>query len=393
MYNYFVGIDIAKDVHYAVILNNSQEIIIPAFSFQNNIVGFEKLKSICSDYPNILFVMESTGNFHYNLFHYLNHLDLNVALASTVGVSNFRKMIHQSNKTDPLDSILIAKYAATMGIEPTYYNPKDLQELRDITRLKRSYTEDISSIKNRIKSLLQLCFPEYSKQFSNVYGKAPLALLKAYPTAEKLKFARLSKVTKIVRENSRGRYDIQKAEALISIAKNSSASCFGDTYETMMTSLLSSLESIQLLITQLDHRIELLMSELNCYLETIPGIGTTLAAEILAEIGDAKRFSSPSQIISYAGMHSSAKQSGYSDTSNNQRITKHGNSHLRRSLYMAAEKAAISDPELKLYYEKKKQEGKHHRVVVIGIARKLTNRIYSILINHRPYEIRSVDTE
>lgn len=393
MYNYFVGIDIAKDDHFAVVLNSSQEIVVPAFSFKNNIEGFEKLKAICSDYSNCLFVMESTGNFHYNLFHYLNHLDFSVALASTVGVHSFRKMLHQSNKTDPLDSILIAKYAATMGIEPTTLNPKDLQELRDITRLKRSYSEDITSIKNRIKSLLQLVFPEYAKQFSSVYGKSALELLKAYPTADKLKSARLSKVTKILRENSRNRYNIKKAEQLIALAKKSSASCFGATYETMMTSLISNLESLLFLIETLDNRINLIMKELNTYLVTIPGIGPTLAAEILAEIGDVKRFASPSQIISYAGLHSSAKQSGYSDSSDSQHITKKGNRHLRRALYTAAEAAAKSDPELKTYYEKKKQEGKHHSVVVIGISRKLTNRIYSILLNNRPYEIRSIESD
>ncbi len=56
----------------------------------------------------------------------------------------------------------------------------------------------------------------------------------------------------------------------------------------MMTSLISNLESILLLIETLDNRIELIMKELNTYLATIPGIGPTLAAEILAEIGDVK---------------------------------------------------------------------------------------------------------
>lgn len=44
MYNYFVSIDIAKDDHFAAVLNSSQEIIIPAFSFKYNIKDFENLK-------------------------------------------------------------------------------------------------------------------------------------------------------------------------------------------------------------------------------------------------------------------------------------------------------------------------------------------------------------
>lgn len=61
-----------------------------------------------------------------------------------------RKMLHQSNKTGPLDYALIAKCSATMGIEPTALNPKNLQGLRDITRLKTSYSEDVTSIKNHL---------------------------------------------------------------------------------------------------------------------------------------------------------------------------------------------------------------------------------------------------
>ncbi|WOO89200.1 hypothetical protein R2F61_00430 [Mollicutes bacterium LVI A0078] len=44
MYNYFVGIEIVKDDHFVAVLNSSQEIVVPAFSFKYNIEGFENLQ-------------------------------------------------------------------------------------------------------------------------------------------------------------------------------------------------------------------------------------------------------------------------------------------------------------------------------------------------------------
>jgi transposase len=50
--------------------------------------------------------------------------------------------------------------------------------------------------------------------------------------------------------------------------------------------------------------------------------------------------------------------------------------------------AAIYDPQLKAYYQQKKAEGKHHGVIIGAVARKLLARIYIILKENRPYEIR-----
>lgn len=393
MYKYIVGIDIAKDINYATILDSSQQIIVPPFSFYNNAVGFEKLLNITNDYNNILFVMESTGRYHCNLFHYLHAFDKDVAIAHAVSVSDFRKLIRESNKNDLLDSIVIAKYAITMNIKPTLFNSSDLQELRDITRLRRSYIEQIASTKNLIKSLLDIVFPEYTKHFSNVFGNSALALLSEYPTANLLSKAKRTKVARVLKDNSHGRFGLEQADSLIKSAKNSAASRSGDTYDEMMTSLLSNLASTLKLVEDLDERIEVIMKSLDTYLESIPGVGFTLAAEILAEIGDVNRFPSSNHIISYAGLNSKSKQSGYTDTSNKQRITKKENSHLRAALFLAAEKAARFDPELNQYYNKKKSEGKHHRGIITGIARKLTNRIYTILTEHRPYIVHDVEID
>lgn len=80
MYNYHIGIDVAKDIHYATILDSKQTVLVPPFPLHNTSAGLEKLLAISSDYDNALFVMESTGRYHYNLYHYLYHFEKTLPL-------------------------------------------------------------------------------------------------------------------------------------------------------------------------------------------------------------------------------------------------------------------------------------------------------------------------
>ncbi|MBS3783561.1 MAG: transposase [Anaerolineae bacterium] len=69
-------------------------------------------------------------------------------------------------------------------------------------------------------------------------------------------------------------------------------------------------------------------------------------------------------------------------------MSKRGSPYLRRALWLAANMARQHDPELKAYYHKKKQEGKHHNTVVGALCRKLLARIYVVLQEERPYVVR-----
>jgi transposase len=69
-------------------------------------------------------------------------------------------------------------------------------------------------------------------------------------------------------------------------------------------------------------------------------------------------------------------------------MSKRGSPYLRRALWQAASMAAIYDPELKAYYQAKRQEGKHQGTAVGAVCNKLISRIFVILKEQRPYIIR-----
>ena len=67
-------------------------------------------------------------------------------------------------------------------------------------------------------------------------------------------------------------------------------------------------------------------------------------------------------------------------------ITKHGSPYLRRALWLAANRARQYDPSLRAFYERKRAEGKCHRVAVTAVARKLCHIVFAVMRDGVPYD-------
>lgn len=117
--------------------------------------------------------------------------------------------------------------------------------------------------------------------------------------------------------------------------------------------------------------------ELTKLLVSIPGIGSTIAPILIAEIGDITRFSSPKALVAYAGLDPRVRQSGYS-LQRNTRLTKRGSPFLRRSLYIAATIAQRHEPQYKAVFDKKRAEGKRYKEATIVNARKLLHCVHAV---------------
>ncbi len=124
-------------------------------------------------------------------------------------------------------------------------------------------------------------------------------------------------------------------------------------------------------------------------IQSIPGFAKKLSSVVVSEVGDFHRFPSATQFKAYVGIDPKITQSG--NCSYTGKITKRGNPYLRSAFYLAAQVARQCDPELKIYYEKKRGEGKAFRVAVCAVARKLCERVYSVVTKQKVYEIRQVE--
>lgn len=126
-------------------------------------------------------------------------------------------------------------------------------------------------------------------------------------------------------------------------------------------------------------------------LESIPGVGPTLAMTLINEIGSIQRFSSVKALIAYAGLDPRVRQSGIS-LRRNTKITKRGSPYLRRAAYIAAYIAARHDSELRIYFEKKILEGKRYKEATVAVARKILARVYAVWKRGTPYQKHSLST-
>lgn len=131
------------------------------------------------------------------------------------------------------------------------------------------------------------------------------------------------------------------------------------------------------------------LSEEEMLIQSIPGFATKLAAIVSVEVGDFQRFPSARQFKAYVGIDPKVIQSG--ESSRTGKITKRGNPYLRHAFYLAAQVARQHDPELKQFFEKKMNEGKHFNVAVCAVARKLCERVYAVVTKGTPYQVRQVE--
>ena len=129
------------------------------------------------------------------------------------------------------------------------------------------------------------------------------------------------------------------------------------------------------------------MAQVPQHLTSIPGVGLTTGAALLAEIGDVQRFETPEKLVAYAGIDATVHQTGQFEA-RQMHMSKRGSPYLRHALWQAASMAIQHDPELRTYYDRKRQEGKAHGTALGAVCRKLIARIYIVLKENRPYQVR-----
>lgn len=115
-------------------------------------------------------------------------------------------------------------------------------------------------------------------------------------------------------------------------------------------------------------------------IQSIPGIGGKIAATIIPEIGEIDRFNHPKKRAAFAGVDPSVFSSGKFTATIN-RMSKRGSSRLRHTLFVAAlcSLRKSGSKRLKAFYDRKREEGKPHKVAIIACVNKLLHWIYVLL--------------
>lgn len=385
----YVGVDIAKTNHYASIVNHSTgEIIENPFLVTNNKQGFDLLYSKIKDLDkeNVLIGLESTAHYGNNFIFYFHEKQFKLGLINPIQTSTLRKTRIRKVKNDKVDSLLICE-ALSLG----YYNllsnyDIELLEIKSLCRFRKELKDKVSSAKIQLDSFVDQVFPELNCFFKNNLDiKTAHELLKLYQSPQDISKINLTKLSNLLIKSSRGKYDKNRAIELKQLASRS----VGINNSALCIQIKMTIELIELLESQIkdiEKQVSEFIKKSDNVITSIPGIAYTTAAIIISEIGDINRFNNPSQVLAFADLDPSVKQSGTFNASST-RMSKRGSSLLRYALILAANNVQLNTKTFSNYYNIKRAQGKLHYNALGHCAGKLIRIIFYMLKNNVKFNL------
>ena len=387
----YAGVDIAKVDHVIGAVDETGAEAARPMKFKNSEAGFERciawLESVAESEDDVFVGMEATGHYWKACFAYLMAAGYRVCVVNPMQVHAMRRLKSLSGvKNDRIDSWLIAETLRQGDYDETRLATDEVQALKQLTRYHQGLKQELAAVKTQAICVLDAYFPEYAALFSDMFGAASLKVLAECPTPSEVARKRATSIAKLLSEGSRGRLGDAKAAEVKAAAKSSVGIRLGEEAASFqIRTMVSQVEFLNAMIAKVEKEVASLLARVEPDITTIPGVSTTTGAQIVAEIGDVKRFRNAASIVKYAGLNSGVDESGkYS--AEGVPITKHGSPYLRRSLWLAANRARQYDPRLKEYYDKLRRKGKPHRVAVTAVARKLCHVVYAVMRDRKPYD-------
>ncbi len=379
----YVGIDVAKDKHDCFIANSEGEILFKSFTIPNNREGFEtlfqRIESVSDDLTKVKVGLEATGHYSYNLLGFLLDKGLATFVINPLHTNLYRKSLSlRKTKTDKVDSRTIATMMMSdMNLksysDTSYHN----EELKSLTRYRFDKVKERAKLKTSVSRLVNILFPELETLVPQIHMASVYALLSEFPGASHVASAHLTRLTNLLSEASKGRYNKDTAVLFREVARKS----IGSVMPAKSLELKHTIKLIQELTIEIDEveaEIKRIMDqEIHSPILTIPGISYRMGAMIIAEIGDFSRFDSADKLLAYAGMSPSTYQSGQLDNCY-AHMEKRGSRYLRYALYNATKYVCYWDVSFSAYLAKKRAEGKHYNVALSHATKKLIRLIYAM---------------
>lgn len=381
----FVGIDIAKEVHWICAIDAGGNVLLNRrlFNTPGDLaqavaelhalpapvrIGIDVLGGIASLTQAMLL------NAGFALLH-VPGLAVNRARDATVG---------GESKSDPRDARVIADQVRTRLDLRSVTAQSELDiELRLLVSRRGDITTEQTRRLARMHDLLASIFPELERDL-DLTCKTTLLLLARFVTPLELRQASHSALRKALgamAERTFGRELIARARTA---AERQPIAVPGEALTAQLIKELASeaLHAVEQLAA-LDRAIEQRLTRHPdaALIRSLPGMGALMTAEFIAEAGTIARFKSAHALAAAAGLAPVLKQSGKS-----RRLQRPngGNKGLKRVFYQSAF-ASLGSPDSRLFYRRKRLEGKRHHQAVIALARRRVNVLWAVLRDRTPF--------
>lgn len=395
--NYYLGIDVGKYYHQAILSDSEGKPMIKSLRFPNSFTGYQQLSSYLEkqvaniESPKIHAGMEATGPYWLSLYEYLKKKDIRTTVLNPLQVKSYRNENIRGSKTDSIDCLLIVKILRFGDYKSSDLPDEDLFALRQLTRLRADLVKLSSGLKMKLLSIFEQIFPEYPKLFTDMFGPGAQVVLSEAIDPESIAAIPTEKLTAILRKSSHGWFGEKKAKEIKQAARDSIGITLGlDAFTLSAQILLTQIKHMDRQVENLSEEISKRLNNRKQTLTTIPGVGAATAATIISEIGNFGRFApdkdGAEKLVALAGIDPKLKNSG--ENKGKSVMSKRGSPYLRNAIRHAAFIAATvkKDQMFTGIYQKKVKEGKHFEVALSHVENKLLHVVFSLLKSGREYQ-------
>lgn len=392
-----VGIDVSKGKSMIAVMRPFGEVVLTPFEVQHTASELSELvRTLKSLVGETRVVMEATGNYHAPIALALQGAGFYVSIVNAILVHDYGNNSLRRAKTDKKDAIKLANYGLDHWLTLPRYVPEEdtRMMLKTCYRQYQQYSKVQTILKNNLISLLDTTFPGINRLFNSPIradGREKwLDFVESFWHCECVsKLSENAFSAKYQKWCQRNGYNFSQAKAqqLHSFAR----SCITSLPKSETTKLLVKQAIVQLQATS--SSLAALKQEMNVLAERLPeypvvmgmfGVGPALGPQLIAEIGDVRRFHSKKALVAFAGIDAPPYQSGQMDV-RSRSISKRGSSALRRTLFLVMSVYLQQSPEQEPIYQfmaKKRAEGKPYRVYMMASANKFLRVYYAAVKAH-----------
>ncbi|MEW6432370.1 MAG: IS110 family transposase [Myxococcota bacterium] len=382
----YAGIDVASEKHFIAVVDDDGGIVEESTSFTEDVDGYAKLFRVLGAAEDVALVaLEATGHYWKNLVAALMANGFKVALLNPSRTSRFAAEEMQRTKTDAIDAMGIARFAAQKKPVVSRLPDSVTDELRELVRLRNRLMQDLGDRVRELHRVVDLGFPEFTRYVRTLDSELATGILKDYPTAEAF-LGVPRKTLSNFKYDGRHFVGLQLADQLIAAAKTSVGRHHGHAYRVQVKYFCQDIDVFRARLKELDRDIESRLDkhEVGKLLTTIDGIGSGTAARLIAVLGDPSDFRDERALAAYVGVVPALRQSGKRQPTR-AAATTIGNAALRTALYMPTLTAVRKNAWLKRFYECLVAAGKPKKLALIAAMRKLLHAIYSVAKHRRAF--------
>ncbi len=385
-----VGIDVSKGKSMIAVMRPLGELVIPPFEVGHTDAELCELSKRLRDLDGeTRVVMEATGNYHLPIASFLYDSGFYVSVINTMLVHSYGNNSLRRAKTDKKDAIKLANYGLDHWLTLPKYIPEDEVRLmlKTTYRQYQQCAKVQTMLKNNLISLLDTAFPDANRLFTSPAradgSEKWVDFVAAFPHCECV--CGLSERTftaKYRKWCKKHGYHFNQDKALdiyTSACGHFSVMPRTDTAKLLVEQAVSQLQAASAALVALRNEMQSLAASLpeHPVVMGMFGVGPALGPQLMAEIGDVRRFHSKKALVAFAGIDATPYQSGQMEV-RSRSISKRGSSALRRTLFLVMStilrRSPVDEPVYK-FMVKKRAEGKPYSVYMMASANKFL-RIY-----------------